>query len=538
MKHLLQTWKMTLFFMRCKWLICGVVLVSILFSPVVNAENSNARSVTLIYEAANDQQLKDVQLIEANLSAFFERVELIPLTEISDIAFTTDVIVGYSQEELPATFPVLTKHLLHYEGNILALGQFYQYLPQELVKPALNEVAVHSIDELALSKLITVKQVSVIDGSKILAKASGFNEEIPLIVQRGNQIAYIATDFQVFEIQILLNSLLNSLYPGNQGHPAYIVIENINPLTDVKKLEKVVAELSKNWIPVILSVAPIYVMSETGESATLSQAKELVELLQQLQKQGAQIIVDSHLEEVTPTASEQHLQPEKTEGQDTNSVSNFATAVQLFIQENIYPSSVYTEKYGALQESYDQIAKHTSSFIGKLPLSAANMDEEVTPFFISKPQLLGGQTFYPLTLGDLQFQYQDQFIMLKKQIEQLKQVDGAVLSTSFSMYEEVAQLSNLIELFEKVPSLYWYDFNKDSFSIQTEKFSLTQKAGAFEVESNWTWQDELKWTFRDRPLEIVLWLLIVLPIVFVAIFTLNIFIMRMRYRKNLFEERS
>ncbi len=45
--------------------------------------------------------------------------------------------------------------------------------------------------------------------------------------------------------------------PKPQSHPAFIVLSDINMKTDVKKLEKVVKEFTRNSVPIALEVTPI-----------------------------------------------------------------------------------------------------------------------------------------------------------------------------------------------------------------------------------------------------------------------------------------
>lgn len=489
------------------------------------------------------------------MSGLFDEV-IMQTFEEAYVPIQTDLVVGFVQNVETLDYALLKQNLKNYNGPVIALGQFYKVAPQFPDWESKNYLPVHTIANLTLNSLTMLHHVQVDKNSQVLNYAIGYNEEIPLIVQHNEHRALFLEHYTQLDAQIIMNNLF-TLYSGkyeNSKHPSYIIVEHINPLTDIEKLTEVANELINRNIPILLSISSIYTNNELKTSATLSDSDPLVRLLIELQRQGAIIIVNDYIDydidamnygvnteqaftvfNRNPGQSTSQLNEQQTR---LNGKENFSTAIQILVQKNLLPSAFYNQNGRLFQADYLEMADYTSTFFGKLSLAGDASGENQGPLFISNPNLLNRQKLFPITLSPPQDQYDNPLLTMKNEIERVMQVDNAVLSTTFSMYDELSTLSAILSTIENVPNMYWYDFQQEPFLIHTDKFQVENMEGIYKVQSSWTTIDELKWRFRDRPLEIVLWVLVFLPIGFVVLFTGNIFFLRLRYRKNLFEERT
>lgn len=547
--------------MRCKAVITILSLFMFIsiFQQSIDAKGSHETgAVTFLYEANTEQEYATVRLIEANLSGLFNEVIIQSFEEAEEGPIQSNVVVGYTRNADTSEHAVLQQILANYNGPVIALGQFFKVAPQFPDWESKNYIPVHTIATMTLHKLYMLRHVQIDTSSQVLQYAKGYNEEVPLIVQHNEHRALFLEHYTQLEAQILMNELFAyySEKYEDSSHPSYIVVEHINPLTDTEKLTEVATEFIDRNIPLVLSVSSIYINDESNTRAALSDSVPLVRLLAELQRQGAIIIVNDYIDyginannevEIADDTEQAFADLDKVSGQTASLTgqhasligkNNFSTAIQILVQKDLFPAAFYSQNDRLLQADYLEMADYTSTFFGELSLSDDPSIEKQGPLFISEPILLNRQKLFPITLSAPQYNYDDPLLAMKIEIDRIIQVDNAVLSTTFSMYDELSTLSAILSTFENVPNMQWYDFQHEPFHIQTDKFQIENEEGIYKVQSSWTTIDELKWRFRDRPLEIILWVLVFLPIAFVILFTGNIFFLRLRYRKNLFEERT
>lgn len=547
--------------MRCKAVITILSLFMFIsiFQQSIDAKGSHETgAVTFLYEANTEQEYATVRLIEANLSGLFNEVIIQSFEEAEEGPIQSNVVVGYTRNADTSEHAVLQQILAKYNGPVIALGQFFKVAPQFPDWESKNYIPVHTIATMTLHKLYMLRHVQIDTSSQVLQYAKGYNEEVPLIVQHNEHRALFLEHYTQLEAQILMNELFAyySEKYEDSSHPSYIVVEHINPLTDTEKLTEVATEFIDRNIPLVLSVSSIYINDESNTRAALSDSVPLVRLLAELQRQGAIIIVNDYIDyginannevEIADDTEQAFADLDKVSGQTASLTgqhasligkNNFSTAIQILVQKDLFPAAFYSQNDRLLQADYLEMADYTSTFFGELSLSDDPSIEKQGPLFISEPILLNRQKLFPITLSAPQYNYDDPLLAMKIEIDRIIQVDNAVLSTTFSMYDELSTLSAILSTFENVPNMQWYDFQHEPFHIQTDKFQIENEEGIYKVQSSWTTIDELKWRFRDRPLEIILWVLVFLPIAFVILFTGNIFFLRLRYRKNLFEERT
>ena len=548
--------------MRCKAVITilSLFMYISIFPHSIDAKGSHETgAVTFFYEASTEQDYATVRLIEANLSGLFDEVIIQSFEEAEEVPIQSNVVVGYTRNADTAEHVVLQQILANYNGPVIALGQFFKVAPQLPDWESKNYIPVHTIANMTLHKVYMQRHVKIDTSSQVLQYAKGYNEEVPLIVQHNEHRALLLEHYTQLEAQILMNGLF-ALYSEKYedfSHPSYIVVENINPLTDTEKLTEVANEFIDRNIPLVLSVSSIYINDESNTRAALSDSVPLVRLLAELQRQGAIIIVNDYIDyginanndvEIADDTEQAFADFDQVSGRTVSQLNgqhassigknNFSTAIQILVQKDLFPAAFYSQNDRLLQADYLEMAEYTSTFFGELSLSDDASIEKQGPLFISEPILLNRQKLFPITLSAPQYNYDDPLLAMKIEIDRIIQVDNAVLSTTFSIYDELSTLSAIFSTFENVPNMQWYDFQQEPFHIQTDKFQIENEEGIYKVQSSWTIIHELKWRFHDRPMEIILWVLVFLPIAFVILFTVNIFFLRLRYRKNLFEERT
>ncbi|MEK3766285.1 DUF2334 domain-containing protein [Solibacillus sp. FSL K6-4121] len=517
--------------MRCKVLVfmSSLVLILSIMAVPVDAFNFEYSSVTFLYEANTEQEFTMVRYIEANLTGHFDEVIMYSFDEIANKKIQSDILVGYKgSTDLAGNSSIINK-LEAFAGPVIALGQFYKVAPQFPNWINKENIPIHTLATMPMKNLRLLSNVQIDPQSQILKYAKGYNEIVPLLVKYKEHQSLFLEQYNHLEAQILLNELIASVSNPNayNEHPSFIIIEHINPLTNVDKLAEVANVLTERRVPILLNVSPNYYDEKTSTSASLIDAKPLVSLLRELQQQGAVIITSNSIDY-------------EEDGTDSERIfyDNFETAVQVLINEELIPSAIYNDQSNIPLAHYIEMSQKTSTFFGKLSLSDDNSIDTQAPLVISNPSLLNRQKLFPITLSSPQYNYEDPLLILKNEVDHLELVNNTVLSTTFSMYDGISVLSDIITTLENVPEMYWYDFNREAFHIKTNKFEVNNVDGDYRVESEWTIIDELKWRFKERPLEMVLWVLVFLPVAFVLLFTINIFLLRLRYRKNLFEERT
>ncbi|MER3007366.1 DUF2334 domain-containing protein, partial [Bacillus licheniformis] len=115
--------------------------------------------------------------------------------------------------------------------------------------------------------------------------------DLPFVIQTKEGAAYIGI-LDIVQHNKLLAEVLEKYIPSAmQTTTKYVTLGNISPATDEKNLLELGQFISARHIPFMIAVTPVWVDRATGDEVTLSDRPQLVNVLKQLQGNGASILL-------------------------------------------------------------------------------------------------------------------------------------------------------------------------------------------------------------------------------------------------------
>lgn len=507
--------------MRYSGLICCLLL---LFCAPVSAEPQ--QSVLFVYTTMDEGG----ELLYATLTHFYDEVEAVSLQDIQpyQLAEATQLIV-YGTERAD------TAKLNHYKGKLLVIGKVAQRMTQFQQWTFGEDVVVRQIGDDILTQATTLTKINVQNG--VLLAAQSLDEQLPVIIKQ-DDLALMSfntlDDTALYYVSKYLGTILElELAPM---HDAFILLRDIHPQTDPVLLAELGHYLLDRGIPVYLNVTPTYLDLVNEQSAVLQDAPPLLATLQSLAERGAFLVAGGYTNyfaleteaagyEFWDVAND--AAPYVDEQKEALYVQDkLIRSIHAFANVALTPVAFAAPQYRMSENGYKVSTYHYDLHIGQLQGRA--------PLFITKPRLLYGKTLFPDTLG----LYDPDDYTFKQRFQQLRMVQGATISASYSVYSGLAPLQKLVALYDTLPNKTWLSLADWPISVQTAEVTITNESGTLTLQNNISLLDKARQLLQERPVEFMLWVIMIVTTIFVCLFSIYIVNMRLRYRKRLFEERD
>ncbi|MGE7023830.1 DUF2334 domain-containing protein [Solibacillus cecembensis] len=559
--------------MRCKFIVFVTLLLAVSISTSVDAQlqNLDERRVLIVYTNQDDIAMANVQMIQATMSGLFEQVDSVHVDRLEKVHLDeANIVVAYAKTDGEISSRAIDL-LSNYSKELLGIGEFAKVLPQFDEWEFIGDISVRYIDNQPLKYDIVVNHIQIDGKTEVLLEGMQYEKSFPLIM-KNERISYINfTDFFVEE-RYIFSYYLYDLFQIEkpESHLAYIRLEDISPVTDPELLQQAGDYLLNRGIPVYLAVIPVYVDNETGKTTMLSDIPELQAVLDDLVERGAYIIANGYthtgegfefwdfvlnqpittmnpqdkptsLKKMNQFSSEdayaKYLEP--YQAIETQYINEKLTAsIHSLVELGYSPIAFKVPRYTMSENGYHIVSNYFSSVFGQLQLSDTDWGAMNSPLFMSRPTRLNGMVLYPETVGFVDPSESDPIAVIEEKIAKVVKVPGSMLGGLYHPYLGIDYLKEMVALFDAVPNLKWLDVKDTDLVVKTNKVSVTVENGEVMTHSSLSYKDDLRVMAKERPLEIVLWLIVLLTTIFVSIFILNIFLLRIRYRKRLFEERS
>lgn len=527
---------------------------------------------------SDDLPSANVHLWEATFSAFTDELQLIPANQINSVTVQNHDVLVFIGEERGVIPQEMQESIKQFKGRMIAFGHNAEQLEPYATWHFSGEEKMRTLDEHSLPTALSVMQFRPPSQSEILSVGRTLEEEIPFIAQEG-QYAYIGSTSIGMAEKIAVSRSIYKLLDEEppKSHPAYIRLEDISPITDPRLVKEAGDYLAERGIPFYMAIIPVYVNSETGEKVFLSENKELIQVLLDLQKRGGMVIAHgyTHAYRLEETGEgfefwDVELNQKITTVQSDEPSfllkrqSTFPTqeAYELYINEmdwieeqyinlkqtqsieqlgkmGLYPLAFEAPHYTMSSSGYRVTSSYFSSIFGQLQLSDEDWEVMNTPLFLSNPAIASGMTLYPETIGFVDPSLADPLADMEVAIEQLKTVPGSMIGGFYHPYIGLEYLPEMVELIESVGNIEWLDLRETSQLVETKHMTIKQEAGkSLEISSTISRMDSFLQQLKERPFEASLWIMALVVALFILAFFIYISGLRVRLRKRLFEERK
>lgn len=553
-----------------------MILFVIFLSPkIVSAQSLD--QVAVVYMTDGDSVSEEVVFWEAQLSNMANEVTLHSVYDVQSInEYDALLFIGETKGVVPIAFQEMSNN---YPGQLIAMGYNAEQLSLFKEWSFGNDEIMRGIEGQFLPFTSTIHQVQPPSGSRVLATATILEGEIPFIVKKG-RISYIATTSigqqEVFAVAKHFPKLLETTQ--TQTHLSFLVLNQISPFMDIQLIERAAKTVLASEIPLYLSVKPAIINRTTGEEIRLEADKKMLEILKDLQAQGAYIIVEGYnqtyrndevknntefwdalfdqpitkndmsIERVAVSKEEgfrsrseyEEARMQEIEEETTYIQHKLTAAIDELVKEGLYPLAFKVPDNAMSTNGYAVTSNYFTSLFGRLQLSDETQFSKQTPLFVTKPAKLNGMTLYPYTLPAIdERDPTTSLVEVEQVLDQLEEIPGAVIGGSIPVSLDAQHLQSLIHMISKVEGSQWLDLNTTSQVVETESYQVIQNPGeALQYTSKFSKSSQLWRTIKERPFEASLWGMAFVVLVFIIGFFINISTLRIRLRKRLFEERE
>ncbi|WP_342497706.1 DUF2334 domain-containing protein [Bacillus sp. FSL R7-0672] len=397
--------------------------------------------------------------------------------------------------------------------------------------------------------------------------------DLPFVTQTKEGAAYIGI-LDVVQHNKLLAEVLEKYMPSSvQMKTKYVMLANISPASDEKKLLELGQYVSAQHIPYQIAVTPVWIDRATGDEVTLSDRPKLVSVLKQLQGNGASIILhgfnrtyrtaesgqgfefwDAKYDQPITTNDPKNAEKKRSKSQFPNekdfhtytksyqqqevayTEEKLTKGIELLARQGLYPLAFEVPHDAISQKGYEVISKHVSSLFGQVQLSDRTWKTAGASPLVTSPAMLHGMTLYPQQQVEQVSDKEGSNVLTEQTIQSVQHLQSAAIGLSYDVELGIAGLQELITQMEAIPSSEWLDVKKTKQTVQTAHVKIqTSGNGHIQVEqSNISETKKVKRSGMENMLRI----LTVVVMLFIAAFALYTLYLRLTMKKRIFKERK
>ncbi|AMM96263.1 DUF2334 domain-containing protein [Bacillus pumilus] len=395
----------------------------------------------------------------------------------------------------------------------------------------------------------------------------------PFVTQTKEGAAYIGI-LDVVQHNELLAEVLEKYMPSSvQMTTKYLMLGNISPASDEKKLLELGQYVSAQHIPYQIAVTPAWINRATGDEVTLSDRPKLVSVLKQLQENGASIILhgfsrtyrteesgqgfefwDAKYDQPITTNEPKNAEKKQSKSQFPNekdfytytksyqqqeiayTEEKLTKGIELLASQGLYPLGFEVPHDAISQQGYEVISKHVSSLFGQVQLSDRTWKSVGASPLVTSPAMLHGMTLYPQRQFEQASDQKSSNVLTEQTIQSVQHLQSAAMGLSYDVELGIAGLQDVITQMEAIPSSDWLDIKKTKQTVQTAHVKIqTSGNGHIQVEQSNIAETK---TVKRSGMENVLRILTVVVMLFIAAFALYTLYLRLTMKKRIFKERK
>lgn len=222
--------------------------------------------------------------------------------------------------------------------------------------------------------------------SNIIATMSDGYNTYPYILQDKN--LYYISDWNMYESYIFEDTL-NDFFERTSFEESkiFVKIEDVNPLSDTKKLEDLANYLYEENIPFIISLTPTYRDKSIKELITLDE--NFINTIKYMQDKGGSVILNGYYHNRKEKSDEDEYEffnkeilNSKSEDINIYIKNRLLSGLRLCIENDIYPLGFEAQKYAMIQDGYKEIKKYISTYMGRYQNNSEIFNMSTFPYII------------------------------------------------------------------------------------------------------------------------------------------------------------
>lgn len=545
-----------------------IVLLLLIIIFVLNLPSASFAdrkdSVLIVYSQTEEEQIKDVRILETLVGQFRDDYKIIEDADIGQENLNDFDYVIYLGAGRKALSESLLETFNNYEGPFFAINhnaeQFKEKMPWLNIngEALVNKVEVPDNQSQNLTEERIVYDVTgngtavSLVGNKVDGSGS-----VPLLLN-SNNIYYFAGQnlYNPFE-EYITQSLINFFGEEGKGITKYLRLEDVHPMVDPDQLREQAEFLKEKDIPYMVAVIPEY--TNNGKTVHLVDSPKLVKTLKYMQNNGASIVLHGYKHQYRSSETGEGFefwdaendrpiyQPANEKAKQRSDFTTYAayeayveegeeyersymenaieSGIEELVAHDLYPVAFEAPHYAISQQGYKIVSEHFSSYVGQLQLTDLTWKGEFAPPYESRPEFVHGMTVYPETLGYIEEGDDKAIEKMQKKIEIKSKYNHSYLSAFYHPYLGLEGLKEVVKNLNEVDGT-WLDLKQRDNRVQVNDISIFTKDGEYQVEKPFLASD------YERNLLIRKSLIWCIPVLLVGV-TLVIFLIRKRKKKSI-----
>lgn len=525
--------------------------------------------VLITYSTENDQVSENILKLEYLIQHFTQEVNVKPVNHVVKNDVNQAKFIFYFGEKAADIDKEVRDTINDSKQEKILIGknieQFGDYDYEEMHINRLETPNEKLVDYTQEQKINIIDQKYV---EEAYLKGYERNDIYPILSKIGASTYYYGiqrmSKLNMFTFAEMLHEIMDNHHQAK--HPAFIEIKDINPLTDAIKLEQITDKLIDKKIFFTLNISPVF--KDNHENYTLlRENKALIKLLKDLQKSYGTIVASEYITypnsnlrtsywDLTADQAVWHENYDEVKAQfKTESEFPNETAYEAYLktydeEERAYLNAQVNKMidvltrhdltplaidvpYSALSRNgYSAIAERFNYFIGKVQWDNQAIESVQSVPFSANLSFANGLTVLPNADND------QSLYTAERNFSLLLTVRDSFIIKGYSMYEPESQLDKVIEQYDKIPDIFWFNLKNMAQTIQSDqtRIEIGQDNQMTMDRDISLWQDLLRDNHYTK-FEIGLWLLSIVIILFISVFLIISFSLRLRIKRRLFEER-
>ncbi len=491
---------------------------------IAAADDSSSKQakVLILYHAEEQTQREEVPILDMLAGHFSSDITIQSIEEAAAEYvkgdYTHVIYFGLGKRQLTEEELFIVDQ--YDDVNKMFIGNYFEYFKEA---PDLSIRDYRTIDGVIgdgkVFDLKEEKDMLLIDGieqMEVLYEGQAADGTYPLIFKNDN-LYYVAANSITGRISDIVGESLFDFFDEEKSQPKKLIrLEDIHPRSDPVLVKQVGDYLSERNIPYAVTVVPVYTNPETGQKIHLSQAIELVDVLQEMQKNGASLIQHGYIHQYREDETGEGFEYWDVENdrpifqskddevklredfasdeeyddfvqnvglpyEQTHIYDSIVNGVYEMTAEGLYPIAFEAPHYSMSQTGYKELSKYFTTYVGQIQISDRTYDGTFVPVYETTPSGLHGMKVIPETLGYIDPENDNAVDEMIEQADYTAQFSDSYLAFFYHPYLGIDKFDEVMTKLEKYNQYEWVDLKEMDHKTEVDGMVVETAGGDIEV---------------------------------------------------------
>ncbi|WP_404334258.1 DUF2334 domain-containing protein [Planococcus rifietoensis] len=491
---------------------------------IAAADDSSSKQakVLILYHAEEQTQREEVPILDMLAGHFSSDITIQSIEEAAAEYvkgdYTHVIYFGLGKRQLTEEELFIVDQ--YDDVNKMFIGNYFEYFKEA---PDLSIRDYRTIDGvIGDGKVFDLKEekdmllINGIEQMEVLYEGQAADGTYPLIFKNDN-LYYVAANSITGRISDIVGESLFDFFDEEKSQPKKLIrLEDIHPRSDPVLVKQVGDYLAERNIPYAVTVVPVYTNPETGQKIHLSQAIELVDVLQEMQKNGASLIQHGYIHQYREDETGEGFEYWDVENdrpifqskddevklredfasdeeyddfvqnvglpyEQTHIYDSIVNGVYEMTAEGLYPIAFEAPHYSMSQTGYKELSKYFTTYVGQIQISDRTYDGTFVPVYETTPSGLHGMKVIPETLGYIDPENDNAVDEMIEQADYTAQFSDSYLAFFYHPYLGIDKFDEVMTKLEKYNQYEWVDLKEMDHKTEVDGMVVETAGGDIEV---------------------------------------------------------